>query len=76
MAGTNLFTAIEFMVIEVGWAGVGEFAVLMFTGWFFEGWAKYVLYIITGKSDELALIFISMAVVQLATFFGGKLTAM
>lgn len=56
MAGTNLFTAIEFMVIEVGWAGVGEFAVLMFTRWFFEGWAKYVYIIISGKSDELAIV--------------------
>lgn len=57
MAGTNLFTAIEFMVLEVGWAGVGEFAVLMFTRWLFEGWAKYIQYIIiSGKSDELAII--------------------
>lgn len=64
------------MVIEVGCAGMGEFAVLMFTGWFFEGWAKYILYIIPGKSDELAIIFISVAVVQLVTLFGDKLTAL
>lgn len=54
MARTNLFTAIEFMEIEVGWTWVGEFAMLMFTGWFFEG-STYI--IISEKNDELAIIF-------------------